>query len=133
MKKLLLFPILFISLLIQAQPVLHGGIKIAPTFGWLKVESENPSILTVENNGTNIGFAYGAFANYFIKDNFGISAELRHALQSYGFTIRHKGSSDYATQKLSLQYVEIPLTFIGRSNEVGYVRYFGQFGFMPAL
>jgi len=34
---------------------------------------------------------------------------------------------------MNLQYVEIPVALKMRTNEIGYMRYFGQFGFVPAV
>jgi hypothetical protein len=117
-----------------------GGLKINPSFMWLKTEPEQTGT-TIENVGAYFGFSYGVFGDYYFAENYGLSTELRiaHLGAEYNYTPMFdempSNPVKVATvnRNMDLQYVEIPVTLKMRTNEVGYMRYFGQFGFMPAI
>lgn len=118
----------------------RGGLKINPSFMWLKTEPELTGT-KIENVGSYFGFSYGVFGDYYFAENYGISTELRiaHLGAEYNYTPLFDNSSSspekvaLINRNLDLQYVEIPVTLKMRTNEIGYMRYFGQFGFMPGI
>jgi hypothetical protein len=112
----------------------RGGLKINPSFVWLKTEPE-VSGSTIENNGVKFGFSYGVFGDYYFVENYGISTELRiaHLGAEYSYTPANNANMLSVNRSINLQYVEVPISLKMRTNEVGYMRYFGQFGFVPAV
>ena len=119
-----------------------GGLKINPSFMWLKTEAENDGG-TIENNGVKLGFSYGVFGDYYFAENYGISTELRvaHLGAEYTYKLRPDIYDSVIpptgitsiNRNLKLQYIEIPVSLKMRTNEIGYMRYYGQFGFVPAI
>jgi len=104
------------------------GLTAYPTIGWVKPE-------TGKSNGANLGFAYGMLGDFDFARNYSFSTGLTIT------TINGKSTeinpSRYAAAnadpapynlKYMLQYVEIPLTLKLRTEQIGYVRWYGQFG-----
>ena len=104
------------------------GLKVAPTLAWLKPETKN-----VEADGAKIGFAYGLIADYNFSQNyaFGTGVEVSYR----GGKLKSAGTADSLKYKssLTLQYIELPLTMKLKTNEIGYITYFGRFGFAPGI
>ncbi len=117
----------------SAAGTFKGGLKINPSFTWLKTEAENSS-QPIVNDGVKFGFSYGVFGDYYFAENYGLSAELRIAHLGVGYTYSPNNAVVRSVERdLSMQFVEIPVTLKMRTNEIGYMRYFGQFGFMPSI
>ncbi|MGZ5243015.1 MAG: porin family protein [Bacteroidia bacterium] len=117
----------------------RGGLKINPSFTWLKTEKEATGGV-IENNGARFGFSYGVFGDYYFAENYGISTELRVAHLSSKYTYFVPDNINSSNKKVEsftriakLQYIELPVSLKMRTNEVGYMRYYGQFGFVPAV
>ena len=104
------------------------GLKISPTYAWIKSDTKS----SFKNDGGKIGFAYGLVANVNFAKNYALCT---------GVDVTYRGgkaksviddSTSYASS-LSLQYIEIPITLKLKTNEIGYLTYFGKFGFAPGL
>jgi len=106
------------------------GLTAHPTIGWVKPE-------TGKSNGVNLGFSYGLLADFNFAENYSFSTGLTIT------TINGKSTeldpSPYDAQygaagvtafdlKYMLQYVEIPLTLKLKTEKIGNVRWYGQFG-----
>lgn len=117
----------------QAAPD-HGfrfGLTAGPTYGWVKPEGG-------KQNGLSLGFSYGVMADFNFAKNFSVATGLTIT------TINGKSKEsiiliDYMgvpppmsdtpfDLKYKLQYLELPLTVKLRTNKVGMVRWYGQFG-----
>ncbi len=106
------------------------GLQFSPNVSWLKANTTG-----YESTGTKMGFSYGLSFEYFLSKNYLFSTGLIF-LQTGG-TISYKGvASIYpdiypADTKVTynLRYIEIPMMLKLRTNEIGYLTYFGQFGF----
>jgi hypothetical protein len=142
MKKVYgLFILLFLSKFVSAQettdaPGFKAALRVTPIFMWTKVDVDDATKYTATNNGLKLGFAYGIMGDFFFNENYAFSIELRHALENAGFTVTDKNSGSAGIKRdytLHLQYVEVPLTFKMQTKEIGYMRYYGQFGFMPSI
>ncbi|MBL4706984.1 MAG: PorT family protein [Flavobacteriales bacterium] len=135
MKKttvlLTLFAICFGSF---AQKDFQLGLQVAPSFGWVKGNTDN-----IENDGLELGLNYGIIGDFNFADNYSFSTGvilvntgatiIRPDIQDVpnsGLTSKGYGST---TADLNLKYIEIPLTLKLKTNEIGYMKYFGQFGF----
>lgn len=136
MKKPILV-ILFISLISSAlrsqddRPV-RFAFAVLPATSWIKPEGD---VLSVEAN--KFAFSYGVLADIMIAGNPNYAFCTGVMVNSQGGTL---GNSKYhdgdttqtgfasAEEAISLQYLDIPLTLKLRTNEIGYLTYYGQFG-----
>jgi hypothetical protein len=147
MKKLLAIAlIIFSSSFTKAQtPVtqpapsngkFRGGIMINPLIGWQNANVDDPVKNKVTSSGAQFGFAYGLLGEYFFNNNYGLSLNPRVTAftSQFQYTPDLKNHPDYSINRtVNLQYVEVPLSLKMRTNEVGYMKYFGQVGLMPAV
>jgi hypothetical protein len=109
----------------------EGALRVTPIFMWTKVDVEDTRY-TASNEGLKLGFAYGVMGDYYFAKNAGFSAELRVAHLAGSFSVKDTANTT-RTNTLRLQYIEVPFTLKMRTGEVGYMRYFGQFGIMPSF
>lgn len=126
MKKI--FTLLFILLVTVGAFAqnFHFGLKVAPSITWVK-----PDTKPYSSAGVDVGFNYGIITDFGFTENYSFST---------GIDVSYKGGClDYvdtittSTTDYRLQYIEIPLTLKMRTNEIGYITYFGQFGFAPGI
>ncbi len=113
------------------------GFQFTPELTWLKPKSQ-----ILEGRGSNIGFSFGPVFDYNFGDNYafstGITINRSNGGLTYKDTTRFNTQSDILYDKGSiveykLQYVEIPLAIKLKTNEIGYMTYFGCFGIVPAV
>lgn len=106
------------------------GLTASPTFSFV-----NSNASQVEGDGLKVGLNYGLLVDYLIGANetYAFSTGLTHHLTGAKLTVQddlHDTSTTITrSQDLKIQYVEIPLTLRLRTNEIGYMTYYGQFGF----
>ncbi len=136
MKKVFLALIVLIlaPTAIQAQDEVRTrfGIKVAPNLSWTRADSRG-----LQSEGNRLGYSIGLLAEFPV----GISGNYRFASGLYLTTIGGNSSYSYETTDTinrpvtnvqestwRLRYVEIPLTIKMMTNEIGYLRYYGQLG-----
>ena len=111
------------------------GLQISPNISWLKSS-------TVDYNcgGSKVGFSYGLSFEYFMTKNYLFSTGV--FMLSTGGALEYPGAGiliDSGTGNSSvvpiglkvdyrIKHVEIPLLLKLRTNEIGYLTYYGQFG-----
>lgn len=126
-----MFCFLFVSSISFSQD-LRFGFTVTPTFGFASVEPSNDSQLDgisyTEDTESKTGFAYGILLDY------DFNGEDRYFLHS-GLTLHHTGfDMVYETQsgtvnsEINVDYLEIPVTLKLKTKDIGYLRYYGQFG-----
>lgn len=106
------------------------GLTAHPNFGFIKAENG-------KGNGVNLGFAYGLMADFNFAENYSFSTGLTittingksteinalpyHAMVSssapVGYDLKYK-----------MQYIELPLTLKLKTDHIGNIRWYGQFG-----
>lgn len=101
-------------------------VKATPTISWLRVDAEGLS-----NDGIRIGFTYGLVTEFKFSSNYafatGIDVSYRGGKFKYSL-----GDDDVSfTQKL--QFLDVPVALKLRTNEIGYMKYYGTFGFLPGV
>ena len=137
MKKILtglLFTILASSAFAQYRSEPYYGFRLGltahPTIGWVKPE-------TGKSNGVNLGFSYGLMADFNFAENYSFTTGLTITTINGKSTeldpSPYHNASLYPTTtaydlKYKLQYVEIPLTLKLKTEKIGDVRWYGQFG-----
>lgn len=106
------------------------GLGISPTVNWMKTKSEGLS-----SDGSKIGFKYGLLADFNFGENYSLATGV--FINNYGGKINALEIIDSLEQNVSynlkIQSIEIPVTLKMRTKEIGYLKYFGQFGFAPQI
>lgn len=118
----------------QEEQSVRFGIKLAPNMGWLRPDTKG-----FKSNGTALGYTFGLMGEFPIGPNgnyaFGSGLFLTSLgggyTQDYSFveTLGGPEQTKALATDLALRYVELPLTIKMMTNEIGYMRYFGQLGF----
>ncbi|MES2780261.1 MAG: porin family protein [Bacteroidota bacterium] len=137
MKKIILAT-LAISFVISATAQIKIGIRVAPQITWSTSDNKN-----TETNGTRINAAYGLMLDYFFTENYALGTEI--GIQSFGtnlnlsktrytsITYNYGASSVSNLEDLKydyqLRYVAVPIILKMRTNEIGYLRYYAEFGY----
>jgi len=115
------------------------GFKVSPNISWLASDNGN---MTVE--GKSLQFGYGLNFDIFFAENYAIGTGLNinNTGGKYSYFAEFTGDEILAnatlltnmnqvgliSRDLRLQYLQIPLTFKMKTNEIGYITYWGQFG-----
>ncbi len=129
MKKLITTSALMVLILsgswAQApSQTLHFGLKLAPILSWSDTNIEGQ-----EDDGSSIGFIYGLMTDFRFTENYAFSTGIELS-QRKGKT-KHN-TLDYST-KFDFQYIDLPVALKLSTNEIGYMKYFGKFGFIPGF
>lgn len=141
MKKLFLAIALLIGVSSVNAQKITGGIAVSPIISWMKPDiSQN-----IENDGVRFGFSYGLVGDYNLNDNFAFSSGINvnnfggqlEYLDSIPAYVIDNGTIDTMSFKSNaivtykFQYVEIPISIKGKTNEIGYLTYFMHAGINP--
>ncbi len=136
MKKILsIFLLMMIAKISSAQDEEKGvrfGLTISPQISWMTSSDKG-----LTGNGSYLGLSYGLLMDILIPKNYAFATGLILSSEggkliyknptkfnTYGELIFEAGTAvDYRTQ-----YLKIPLTMKLRTNQIGYITYFGQFG-----
>lgn len=121
------------------------GITAKPAFPtWFKMETnDQDKISTADNDGIKIGFSYGLFSEFAFAENYSVEININHLLYQGSYTLdhtdEHKAALRQAGEKIltsrdwNLQYIEVPISLRMKTNEIGFMTYFGKFGFAPSI
>jgi len=108
------------------------GLKLSPTIAWFKAEGTG-----VESGGAKIGFAYGLIADINFAKNYsfetGIDVTYRGGKTKSIYVDPLTGTTYEGKRTITLQYIELPITLKLKTNEIGYMTYFGRVGFAPGV
>jgi long-subunit fatty acid transport protein len=136
MKRVLLTSLLLIltsALFAQESSFPYGfrlGLTAHPTLGWINPENG-------KGNGVNLGFSYGLMADFNFAENYSLSTGLTvTTINGKSTEINVSPYYDPATNpnataydlKYMLQYIEVPLTVKLKTEKIGDMRWYGQFG-----
>jgi hypothetical protein len=122
----------------RIQPVRLGFIA-TPTLNWLSTENRE-----LDSKGVRAGFTFGVMVDFTIAQspnyafatglfmNMANGGNLRYAdLQQRA---QNAPSEQVMTDaNLNFQYMEVPLTLKLKTNEIGYMTYFGQLGVLGGV
>ncbi len=147
MKKILLVALAMVLTIncLQAQddrPV-RLAFAIQPASSWIVPKGD-----ILENDGSRFGFSYGILTDFMIAGNANYAFSTGILINSQGGVLTnsryHDGETTSpdpsdnpdvlikefaeATEKYSIKYLDIPLTLKLKTNEIGYLTYYGQFG-----
>lgn len=116
------------------------GLKGGMNIGWINTVSNN-----LVSQSPKISFSYGVMGDYFFAENYALSAELTLSTYKGGIGLSDKQtfindqlnnpkpSSENLILEYTTQYVELPISLKFRTKEIGYIRYWGQFGLSPGF
>ncbi len=105
------------------------GLQFNPNISWLKVNTSGYSA-----SGNKFGFSYGLSFEYLMTKNYLFSTGLT-VLNTKAKLVHHLINipSIELIEEFELKYVEVPILLKLRTNEIGYLTYYGQFGFMAGF
>jgi hypothetical protein len=123
MKKLLLLPALvFFAVSMQAQNS-HFGLSFSPGIYWFSPDADS-----VSSDGVSFGYSYGAITDFGFTPNYSFSTGFSVMNISSKYVSESPTGKGNVNAKINFMYINIPLTIKMRTNEIGYIRYFGQVG-----
>jgi hypothetical protein len=135
MRKAIILLLAIIAFQFANAQEFRFGLTASPEFNFAGVKADN-----VNNDGARIGFNYGFLADFTLGTNerYAFSTGFTHRLAGYNLSqevpdTANPGGKVSAHETIKLQYIEIPLTIRLRTNEIGYITYYGQFGLVPGL
>lgn len=138
MKKALLLIVVLVVSTVIAQAQGEGqrfrmGFKVNPNISWMQPQDKH-----FENESAVVRFGFGFVADIFFSENYAIGTGvniMRNGGEFSYLKVREEVNDGVTsafvsryTRNFNNQYVEIPLTFKLRTNEIGYITYWGQFG-----
>jgi hypothetical protein len=132
MKKIIFIVCLLCSttLLAQHKPF-QFGFKGGASLGWFGTDVNGYS-----NNGVEFGGSWGFVADIFLMENYafttGFDVLFLNASMTYPYAIEDSIDVPILGQmesKLKAKYIEIPILFTMRTNEIGKLKIYGQIGF----
>jgi hypothetical protein len=151
MKKFTLFTIVIVTIFMSRSlfaqesgsgSLFHFGLKAAPALSWFA-----PGDKKFTNNGSRLGFGYGLITEFGFTKNYAFSTglEVLNAGGKLGFpkspdstycAVLNEDVTPSRTDTFLLQertyrlrYVNLPLLLKLKTNQIGSMTYFGQFGF----
>lgn len=137
MRNLLLFFISFVTISTAFSQEVRFGFTASPTFsftnsqGALEEDAVNTSVSYLEDKNSKVGLVYGVLLDYDFDGNerYFIHSGLMFHHSGYAFSTENAETkmkeNDY---KVNANYIEVPLILKLKTNEIGYFRYYGQFG-----
>ena len=99
------------------------GLEIAPNMGWISTDEKG-----VESDGNKTGYRFGLLGDFRMgSDNYFFSTGL--FLNNLGAKVKVGEDTSAISSEAKYQFVEVPITIKLKTNEIGYMTYFGQIGF----
>jgi len=109
-----------------SKQMFHFGLKAAPSLAWLVSDTKG-----LTSDGLKFGFSYGLITEFNFTDHYAFATGLDITYRGGKFS--QENDSSVIKNTLNLEYIEIPLTLKLKTNEIGYMTYFLQFGVAPGL
>lgn len=140
--------LLFTTNLVGQDKDIRFGLSAAPSLNWYKPED----LQKFKSNGVGLGFSWGLDVEYRISDIASFYAGLKvnndrgklTFLDSVGYELvdgKFKSSAPVDSNNFYLlydrsyrvNYVALPIGIKMKTNEIGYMTYFGQFGLVTGI
>ncbi len=113
------------------------GLKAGVNFSSLKPDSRN-----IDKNGIQLGNSYGIMADYLFQPNYAFSTDF--LISTINGSFKFKDSLNYVKDNINypvlkaeydynLRFLQIPISFKFRTKEIGYIKYYAQFGVAPCF
>jgi hypothetical protein len=132
MKKVILISFLLYSTSIFSQhKPFQFGFKGAANIGWFGTDVSGYS-----NEGVEFGGSWGFVADIYLMENYafttGFDVLFLNGSMTYPYAMQDTFDLPIfgqMTSNFKTKYIEIPLVFTMRTNEIGKIKIFGQMGF----
>ncbi len=105
------------------------GVKFSPQYTWTSTDSKS-----ISTGSPKVNLSYGLVLDYFVSENYSFGTEF--SIGTYGGSI--KPDSVYVKEKnagttnmeyqYKMQYINVPFIIKMRTKEIGYLRYYAEFG-----
>lgn len=117
--------------LFAQQKAFQFGFKGGVNMGWFSTDAQE-----YNNDGVDLGGSWGFVADIFLMDNYslttGFDVIYLNSSLSYPDQKSHSVSSEViegmTSSKYKTKYLELPLIFTMRTNQLGKVKYYAQIG-----
>lgn len=133
MKKTISLYLLLLLPVISFSQSVRFGFTTSPTLGFNSIDPSNAGIADgiefSEDSSSKFGFQYGVMADFDISSDdryfFNTGLVMHHTGYNFSSEGGLAGTTDY---EVSTQYLEIPTTLKLKTNEIGFLKYYGHFG-----
>jgi opacity protein-like surface antigen len=128
MKKIIAISMIvfFVFSIVNAQST-RFALTASPLISFPKTNSAD-----MQSNGVYFGINYGVLGEFIIDKNEQYAFRTGFTLTSAGAnvqtTFNDTAGNIIVNQKLKYQFIDIPITLVLKTNEVGYLKYYGVFG-----
>lgn len=129
-KTTALLSFILMSFIGYSQTGFQLGFHFSPNIGWFNPDSEG-----LENESAKIGYGFGLIADFNISENYAFTTGLN--LLSTRGEINFQDNKEVnstptpgrTTSSMKINYVQIPVGLKLKTNQIGYMTYFANFGF----
>lgn len=136
MKKLITTCCIVGAFASASQAQIKLGLKLSPQITWVTPESKG-----ISSGGSKINASYGLMFDYYFTENYAFATEISVANYAGELIVKDskitRDTIAAAYQDVNYiyrtQYVSVPIMLRMRTNEIGYFRYFADFGLDLAL
>lgn len=121
---LIIISALALSSYAQQKPFVFG-FKAGGNIGWMK-----PDVKEYDSDGAKGGFSWGFIADFVLMENYSIVTGFDVVFLNGGLSMPDSidGQGGTLVRKYKTKYIQIPLMFKMRTNEMGKLRIYGQIG-----
>lgn len=109
------------------------GLKAIPSLSWFKTESND-----LKNASAKLNFGYGLVTEFHFAPNYGLLTGIEINDNGGNFDYTNKDVYYFPdgdtikffvdSRKYAIKYLNIPIVLKLKTNEIGFLKYFGQFG-----
>lgn len=109
------------------------GLMANPLVSWLRIDNGD-----IEREKAKFGVEYGVMVDVNFTENYalstGLSMTINGGSMSYLEGIMSSSTDTLNTStKLNIQYINLPLYLKLKTNEIGYITYYGEFGIINQI
>ncbi|MBK6893422.1 MAG: PorT family protein [Flavobacteriales bacterium] len=104
------------------------GIKFAPNLGFF-----HPDTKELKNDGVRFGYTFGLMGDFMMGANQNYAVSTGLFLNNVGGKTTFPYGNENLLTESKYQYIEVPITLKLKTNEIGYMTYYGQIGFGAAF
>ncbi len=104
------------------------GIKFAPNLGFI-----HPDTKELKSDGARFGYTFGLMSDFMFGSNQNYAFSTGLFLNNVGGKSTYPYLDQNLTTESKYQYIEVPITLKLKTNEIGYMTYYGQIGFGTAF
>ncbi len=136
MKKytiIILFLFLTTTAFSQHKPY-QFGFKISGNIGWFNSYNDN-----FNSSGVKPGFSWGFVSDIFLMENYSVTTGFEmlflNGNLSYPYQLISHGdtATGIISSKFKTKYIQVPVIFTMKTNDINGLRYFGQIGGSAAI